>query len=302
MNNGYFNNKEAATMFEGKHTNNAEYFRIERVKNPKPTGGKYYHYHDFYELYYLRNGERFYFVKDETYHITSGMLVLIKPYDIHASGKSAHHGYDRHLVNFDSEYIQKIVDMFDDIDFFECFNNNNNVIKLNMQEQHYIESVFKTMEEEQEKNISGSDFLIKTLLAHLLIFLNRKRIDVRNNTIGYTNSTHKTVSEITAYINTNYRENISLESVSEKFFISKYYLSRIFKKNTGFTFVEYLHGVRIKEAKKLLERGNYTIGEIAELVGYTTGTRFGKVFKSITGLSPLSYKKYHRTANGGNEK
>ena len=97
--------------------------------------------------------------------------------------------------------------------------------------------------------------------------------------------------EILGYINNHYYEDLTLETVSEKYYLSTYYFSRTFKQVTGFHFVEYLSNVRIKEAKKLLLNSTYTVNEISSAVGFHSNTHFGRVFKQIVGCSPSAYKK-----------
>jgi YesN/AraC family two-component response regulator len=84
---------------------------------------------------------------------------------------------------------------------------------------------------------------------------------------------------------------LSLQSLAEKFYVSPYYLSRFFKEVTGFTFVEYLNNVRVKEAKKLLESSSMKVNLIFKKVGFGSVTHFGRVFKSVTGYAPLHYRK-----------
>ncbi|PEE73423.1 hypothetical protein COM81_28730 [Priestia megaterium] len=107
----------------------------------------------------------------------------------------------------------------------------------------------------------------------------------------YHNSLHEKVSEIVRYINNHYMDLLTLHSLSKQFHISPYYLSRIYKKGTGFSFVEYLNQVRINEAQKLLKTTSLSVTSIAEKVGYENPTHFGRVFKKVTGISPLKYRK-----------
>ncbi|MEN8905722.1 MAG: AraC family transcriptional regulator [Clostridiales bacterium] len=93
------------------------------------------------------------------------------------------------------------------------------------------------------------------------------------------------------YINSNYMDTISLTSVANKFYISPFYLCRIFKEAIGFSFNEYLTSVRIKETQRLLKGTNYKVINIAEMSGFGSVSHFGRVFKDLTGMSPLQYRK-----------
>lgn len=99
------------------------------------------------------------------------------------------------------------------------------------------------------------------------------------------------IGDIIDYIENNYDKNITLSTVSETFHINKSYLCELFKQQTGENFSKYISNLRIEKAKKLLRKSNYSIYEISEMVGYKDSSYFGKVFKNVTGISPLKYSK-----------
>lgn len=92
------------------------------------------------------------------------------------------------------------------------------------------------------------------------------------------------------YIKENYYCDIDLKTVADEIYISTWYLSKLLKKETGFTFVDLLNKIRVEEAKKLLSQPQYKVYEIAQTVGFTDVPYFSKLFKKITGLTPLEYK------------
>lgn len=114
-------------------------FFIERANVPSPIPSQNYHYHDCYELYYLYSGERYYFIKDNTYHVEGGSLVLIKPYEIHCTANFADCGYDRLLINFKKDFVRKLIFSCGDTNPFECFDKNIHTIILNPKERQFIE-------------------------------------------------------------------------------------------------------------------------------------------------------------------
>lgn len=94
------------------------------------------------------------------------------------------------------------------------------------------------------------------------------------------------------YIEDNYnREELTLQDVADYTYLSPQHLSRIFRKEMGITFIDYLTKVRIRKAIDLLFEEDLKMYEIAEKVGYTTQHYFSNVFKKITGVSPAEYRK-----------
>lgn len=100
------------------------------------------------------------------------------------------------------------------------------------------------------------------------------------------------------YIENNYMNAISLESVAQKYCFNSSYFSNLFKNHTGSSFSKYLHLSRIKEAQSLLENTDESITEISIKVGFKDCAYFCRVFKRETGLSPLKYRQIHEGGMG----
>ena len=110
----------------------------------------------------------------------------------------------------------------------------------------------------------------------------------------YENKNIKNVSIIRKakeFIRANYKKKIKLEEISKEVYLSPYYLSHIFKKETRSTLFQYLTNVRIEEAKRLLETTQYSTTRISFEVGCTDQSYFCKVFKKIVGISSSKYRK-----------
>ena len=95
------------------------------------------------------------------------------------------------------------------------------------------------------------------------------------------------------YFNTNYKNDISIESYAKKCHVSLSWFIRSFKKHTGVTPMQYILSVRIANAQSLLESSEYTVSEIASIVGCDNPLYFSRLFKKQTGLSPMEYRKKH---------
>ena len=103
------------------------------------------------------------------------------------------------------------------------------------------------------------------------------------------------IKQAQAYMEENLDKKMNIDTIAQKFAISRRNFERRFKKATANTPVEYLQRVRMEAAKKSFESGNNNVNEVMYAVGYTDDKAFRSIFKKITGLSPLAYRrKYNR--------
>ncbi len=97
--------------------------------------------------------------------------------------------------------------------------------------------------------------------------------------------------KVQLYIRQHYQEDISLNSLSEHFYLHPNYLSMLFKDKTGSTFIKYLTEVRIEKAKQLLQNTDYNIMEVSTMIGYRNPRYFSRLFKSYTGMRPGEFRQ-----------
>lgn len=95
--------------------------------------------------------------------------------------------------------------------------------------------------------------------------------------------------EILNYIQANYL-HVTLDDLSEKFFLSKPYLSKYIKEKSGMTFGEIVKKARMKKAKNLLKTGNMTVEKVALAVGYQNVEHFNRLFKKAYDMTPVQYR------------
>lgn len=108
---------------------------------------------------------------------------------------------------------------------------------------------------------------------------------------NYSNGMNPLIRDVIVYMETNYAENLTLDTISRQFAIDPTYFCKLFKKTVGTTFVNYLTDIRIKKAMQLIRETNMPNYLIAEKTGYQTPEYFSKIFKKKTGLSPKEYKQ-----------
>lgn len=93
------------------------------------------------------------------------------------------------------------------------------------------------------------------------------------------------------YMESHYKDKISLELLAKQANLSPAYLSKLIKTETGLSLPDHINKIRIEESKRILLTSNAGIGELAALVGYTYSNHFAKMFKKFTGMTPSEYKK-----------
>jgi len=103
-------------------------------------------------------------------------------------------------------------------------------------------------------------------------------------------SQRKVIHEVLHIIHRDYRNDIGLESLAEKVYLSPSYLSRLFKTETGTSIVKYITAYRLKRASELLRRTNKKIIDISTEVGYTNFSYFCAIFRNYYGATPTQYR------------
>jgi AraC-like DNA-binding protein len=266
---------------------------VERIERDYDFNMVQKHFHNGYEIYYLLSGERYYFIEKQIYHVKKGSLVFIDRNQIHKTVGVNSNYHDRILILMSADEIGPLFEICDNIELATFFSKNFGVIDLNEAGQKYVEGILFFIIREIKMKHSNYDFMVKMKLAELLIYSIRCNSGENSTLISAPLKTekYKKISEIAKYITENYQENISLAEIADGFYISKCYLSRIFKEITGFTVNEYINITRIKRAQQLLEQSEHNITEIADIVGYESITYFEKVFRKYLETSPLKYRK-----------
>ncbi|HYH01767.1 MAG TPA: AraC family transcriptional regulator [Bacillota bacterium] len=248
-----------------------------------------YHLHDHLELYYLLTGERYYFIKDRTFLVKKGDLVLIGPRILHKTMDTGVPDHQRILIYFQEGFTASLSPDLAVL-LNEIFTAQP-LLRLSISGQNHLEYLFQQMCNEVRELHAGTETMLQAYLLQLLVNAVRFRAQHQTQAFEHPSPMHKKISEIVQYINENYAEPLNLTAVAGRFFISSYHLSRSFKEATGFTFVEYLNSVRVKEAQRLLRESDFKVIRIAEQVGFGSIAHFGRVFKTLTGHSPLDYRK-----------
>ena len=248
------------------------------------------HQHDFYEVYFFISGNVEYSVEGKSYHLNKGDLLLINPLELHQPRIGPDQNpYERIVLWINKTYLSRLCT--NNTSLSQCFDNTNpqhtNLLRLTKAQQNYISSKLSELIEETRSADYGSDLAAEAILTRFLVELNRLTLSSEKK-VDTEKTTTPLVSEVLSYINHHYCEKISLSTIADEFFVSKYYLSHAFNSVVGTSVNRYITLKRLINAKQMLSSGiKPTTAAIH--CGFNDYAGFYRAFTAEYGITPKEY-------------
>ena len=241
------------------------------------------HTHDFYEIYYFVSGECSYLVEGTLYSLKPGDIMIMRPLEAHKC-----------IVNSSNTPYERIV-IEVKFDFFSHIDPENTL--LSAMENRPLGTLNKFSVKDfghnmcndcynsiilQPERIKRIDIVSRTLLilSEAKIVIEKSSNPLRVSDIG---------SKIIDYVNSNLYNQISLETISNEFFISQSQINRIFKKKTGSSVGQYISTKRLLTARNKIRAGN-TASQVSSECGYNDYSAFYRAYLKYFGISPQNDK------------
>nr|WP_249435990.1 AraC family transcriptional regulator [Paenibacillus sp. Marseille-Q4541] len=236
------------------------------------------HSHNFSELFYVRSGRGNFIVEDEIFPVQQDDLVIVNPNVEHTEVSA---GTDP------LEYVVLGVEGMS-FDFGDQSENRNYEIINYRHQRGELLFYFNALLRETENKKENYEAVCQNLLEVVVINLMRSS-DHPFSVVG-SQRANKVCSRIKRYIDSNFAEDISLDSLSQKAHLSKYYLVHTFAKYYGMSPINYLNEVRLRASKELLETTDLSISQIATSTGFSSQSYFSQSFRRSCGLTPSVYR------------
>jgi AraC-like DNA-binding protein/mannose-6-phosphate isomerase-like protein (cupin superfamily) len=234
--------------------------------------------HSFYEILYFYKGSGSIFTNGIEHHVKPGDLVIYSPGIMHKEETIEVNPFQFVFLAFETTNP-----IAGENNIFPALSTHS-IISAG-EYRYRLEDLFFQLLNEAKSHIDGYDVMCDNLLSSIIVQIIRIHAVIKHEEQSTSES-----QKIKDFIDKNYAKNLTLDTLSEIVYISKYHLAHIFKSEIGVPPITYLITKRMDKAKSLLSETNLTISAISKIIGYENPNYFSQLFKKIVGESPFNYR------------
>ena len=248
------------------------------------------HWHDEFEIIYVRSGFLTVSISGESYIGKTGEAFVVSPGNLHLMGSQTG-TVDYYTFLFPLKYISFRTDDMLDEKLLEPLNSGHLMICPRVKDtakelcEQLIE-IYEAKKDESESKIT-TQVRTKIILLQFILEMWKKGFVIENDTSG-RNTVEK---EMVSYIQQNFTGKISLREFGEQFHLSEKYISRYFKEHFHITLSQYVTYLRLEHAKQLLQDTDIPVTDVAMQSCYQNVSYFIRSFQKAYAVSPLKYRK-----------
>ena len=260
---------------------------------------------DFWQLIYVDKGDCIITSNGNEYNMEVGNIFFHRPGTSRSVKGNGNSNFNILILTFACTSNAMDILPYDCVQVSSALKSTLSKIIRECRNAFYLPIIDKGILEIQAKptTLIGSRQLIKIYLEELLIMIMRKEHKISEADVLSLLTTKdidqgNIAASIESYLKENLDKKITIANICKVFNYNKTYICTHFKKSTGYSIIEYLNLAKIEKAKDMIREDSYSLSEISETLGFSTPGYFSKIFKKITGLSPLEYKRNLRNLLG----
>lgn len=245
-----------------------------------------FHYHDFNKIIIFLKGNINYTIEGRNYSLKPYDIVLVNAGEIHRPSVLDNSEYERIIMYVSTQFLNTYAGK--DYDLNYCFERarkeKSNVLRINSLDKSKFYQVCLELEHSFTDNAFAKELYQKILFLEFMIQLNRTVI---SNHINYLDSAIGSTKllQILDYISDHLTEEITIDGLSEYFYLNRYYIMHFFKEETGYTIGNYITEKRLLLAKNLVQNGS-PVTEACFQSGFKNYSTFSRAFKKAFNTVP----------------
>ena len=273
--------RERNQRFDPRQTMQSDTFEIFHYKEPRLNTVEVHH-HDFYEVYFLLGGQVEYWVEGRILRPSAGDLLLINPMELHRPMvHSNSETYERIVLWINKAYLESLTQ---DGQLSRCFDPSlPNLIRLTGSERTTMTAWLSNLVRESYSRDFCSEYSAFGIFLQFMVQLNR--IALHTQPQQEETAVSDLVDQVLHHIGRHIHEELTLDGLAERFFVSKYHLSHTFTREVGVSLHRYITIRRLLMARQLLSAG-VPAGQVSSACGFFDYTSFYRAFKAEYGISP----------------
>lgn len=252
----------------------------------------YIHDHKFLEICIIISGRMLHFAGGRTYLLRFGDVFFCRSRELHYALAAEASVYERYAIWVPQNAFSWIdggneaaLGVFTDDRY-----SNTNVLKIRSGSEEKFVFLLEELKKCTAADSGVTPLCVLGTLTELLVFINNEaghHDDLSDEKLAEMPGI---IFDVIRYVRLNYRTLSGIDEIAAKFYINRDYLTRVFRRHTGFTVHDYLRNVRISKSKILLKKGR-GVTETAFSCGFNSTSYFIRVFKKATGVTPSKYRK-----------
>lgn len=261
------------------------HFNHRREERPNPHHYRL-HYETGYEIYMFVSGEGRYNIEGTRYDLEPYSILMMNSNELHALEILPHAPYERIVLTLRSDFLPPFLSH--GVDFFRSIKYRKlgcgNQIKAGTVKEIGLLELFGRMQELLAAPSPENEFVAKCVIVQILNALNQA-LETGPAKAAAPRPAIGKIGVMLEYINANLGEPLTLDALSEHFYLTKYHLCRIFKEATGYSINQYITFKRIRLADGLMLEG-YPPTQACFMSGFNSYSNFYKAYRKLTGRSP----------------
>ncbi len=260
-----------------------EEFRLFHLKDDRGANVDY-HYHEFYKIVFLLSGSGSYIVEGRHYQLIPGDIVLVGSRCVHKPQFEPGISYERVILYISPEFLRE--NSSDDYALESLFSGSKgHVLRPTDEFRRLMLSITSSLEGEMGSTEPGHIVLSRSILLRMLVSIGRETARIDTQLPGPVVPKDGKVLDILRFLDANLAEDISIDELSARFFISKYHMMRRFREETGTSIHTYLSDKRLLLARDLINSG-VSATDACFQSGFRSYSAFSRAYGKLFGVTP----------------